>query len=381
MRKLILVFLMLFVVFFCSTGVYADESKATDSELKSSLFKDPVNPEVNLKLGRLYYGEKLYDEARDYFENVIALSPGSTQAAEAQAYLDKIKKMYGPKPWFANVSAGVQYDSNVLLVTDNSFLPSNVSRKDDWKEVLYFSGGYSFVKTDKLEAMARLGFYQSINNRLKDYNITQSLFELFVRYIASDFVRLEGKYGFEYVLVGGDRFDYDHYLSPSVLLMEGKDTLTTLEYRYKYTKFIDGANFLTNSERTGGNHLIGLKQRLPLFDKMSLELGYAYDKDFADTDNWKYDGNKGFASLDVLLPLNLMANVYAEFYRKDYNGRFESSSVNRSDNAQTYSGSLTEVFSKTLSLSLAESYTKNNSNTEAYSYDRNITSLFLNVRF
>ncbi|MBF0466099.1 MAG: hypothetical protein HQK88_11515 [Nitrospirae bacterium] len=381
MRKLILVFLILFAVFFCSTGLYADESKATDSELKSSLFKDPVNPEVNLKLGRLYYDEKLYDEARDYFENVIALSPGSPQATEAQAYLDKIKKMYGPKPWFVNVSGGIQYDSNVLLVTDNSFLPSNVSRKDDWKEVLYFSGGYSFVKTDKLEAMARLGFYQSINNRLKDYNITQSLFELSVRYIASDFVKLEGKYGFEYVLVGGDRFDYDHYFSPSVVLMEGKDTFTALEYRYKYTKFIDGANFLTNSERTGGNHLIGLKQRLPLFDKMSLELGYAYDKDFADTDNWKYDGNKGFASLDVLLPLNLMANVYAEYYRKDYNGRFEGSSVNRSDNAQTYSGSLTEVLSKNLSLSLAESYTKNNSNTEAYSYDRNITSLFLNVRF
>ncbi|QWR77797.1 hypothetical protein [Candidatus Magnetomonas plexicatena] len=381
MRKYVPVFLVLFIVFFNSNNLYADESKATESELKSSLYKDPVNTDVNLKLGLLYYNEKLFNEALDYFENVVALSPGSPQAAEAEVYIDKIKKLDRGKLWFVNFSAGVQYDSNVILASDNNPLPSNVSRKNDWKEVFYFNGGYSFIKTDKLEAMARLGFYQSINNRLKDYNVTQSLVELSMRYNASDFVKLDGKYGFEYVLVGGNRYDYDHYVSPSVVLMEDKDTYTTLEYRYKYTRFIDGSNFLTNSDRTGGNHLIGLKQRFQLFDRMSLDLGYAYDKDFADTDYWKYDGNKGFVSFNALLPLDLMANLSAEYYRRDYNGKFEGSSVNRTDNAMTYSGSLTKILSKNLSLSLAESYTKNNSNTEAYSYDRNITSLFVNVRF
>ena len=47
-------------------------------------------PELNLKLGQLYMELGDGTQARVYFETVIAVAPGSTQAGEARDYLDKI---------------------------------------------------------------------------------------------------------------------------------------------------------------------------------------------------------------------------------------------------------------------------------------------------
>lgn len=50
----------------------------------------PEVPDLNLKLGEIYFALGDATQARVYFEKVIAVAPGSTQAGEARDYLERM---------------------------------------------------------------------------------------------------------------------------------------------------------------------------------------------------------------------------------------------------------------------------------------------------
>lgn len=359
--------------------------KEAQSYLKRALVMNPQEPKVNLQLGIYYYDRSVYPEAKDYFENTVGIAPNTEYSAEARAYLEKINKtpVEKPKPWRVDAAAGMQYDSNVILGPDNQPTPEGISGKSDWRGVLFLKGQYDLLTSDRFRGTVSYSVYQSLHTRLSDFNITQQVGGVDAIYRLSGVVALKGAYSFEYVLVGGDEYDYAHTFTPAVVFNYGKGFSTTFHYAYSNTHFSNGHFFEDNSDRTGFNHSGGITQFMPLTDFLDVKVGYVFDKDNTRKDFWDYTGNKVFANLTFWLPQGFSADLYGEYYHKSYfEGVFPGTQVLREDDVNTYSVTLTKKLNETFSVVLGEYYVRNNSNlVDIFDYDRSITSVFIMARF
>lgn len=357
-----------------------DGSKEAEVLLKKALRTDPQEPLTNLNLGVYYFNKSVFPEARDYFETTLELAPGTEYSARANDYLRRMKEK-APKPWSLDAALGMQYDSNVIVGPDNTPLPQGISGKSDWVGVLYLKGQYDLLKTNNFRGSANYSIYQSLHARLSDFNITQQVAGLDTEYKLSPAVALKGTYAFEYVLVGGNQYDFMHTLTPAIVFSYGRGFSTTLSYSYSKFHFSDSDLFTDNSDRTGFNNRGAITEFMPLTGFLDVSAGYAMDKDNTSKDFWAYTGNKGFAVLAFRLCRSLSADLYGEYYHRDYEGISPFSGTRRSDNVQTYSLTLTKRLSDTFSLVVGQAYIHNQSNIDVFDYKRAITSAFITARF
>lgn len=356
-------------------------NREAEHHLKKALSINPSDPRTNLEMGIYYQNRRIYAEARDYFENIRDLAPGSEYSVRAERYLREISGVREEKPWSLGISLGEQYDSNVIINPDGDPVPEGISRKSDWKSLIFLDGRVKFIRNEKLEASLGYSFYQTLNYNLSDFNITQNLADLSFRLKVLPALSLGGMYKFEYVLVGGDHYDTAHSAGPSIIISEGKGFFTELQYVYRYTHFKDSGLFTDNSDRTGPNNYIGLAQTIPLGRMVKAEVGYSYDKDRAREDFWRYEGNRAYASVNFTFPRKFFLNLFAEYYKKRYEGIGPFSDAARRDEVRTYSVSLTKFFTDRLGVTLGETFVDNGSNIDVFKYRRSLTTLLLNVRF
>ncbi|MBF0539514.1 MAG: tetratricopeptide repeat protein [Nitrospirae bacterium] len=349
--------------------------------LKKALMVNPNNPQTNLELGVYYYNKEIYVEARDYLETTVETGKGTEYETTALGYLKKIDRQIGARPWFINLTLGGQYDSNVVLSHDASAMPAGISRKADWKELVYINGRYKFVDTERIEASAGYSFYQTLQTRLSAFNITQNTADLSLRYHIMPALSVGAQYAFEYILFGGKTYDHAHSIGPSLFISEGNGFTTEVKYTYRSTRFYNGDLFLTNSDRNGADNAIGIAQLFPLTEAANLELGYDFDKADAEIDYWRYNGNKLHANLMYNLPYRILLNLYAEYYPKRYEGIFSTYNKTRDDDTQTYSLTATKLFTDSIGVTLGQTYVYNKSNINSYDYKRSLSSLLLNLRF
>ncbi|MBA4371622.1 MAG: hypothetical protein C0402_02035 [Thermodesulfovibrio sp.] len=366
-------------------GIRLNQMNSTDADryLKRALSVEPSDPRTNLELGIFYFNRQIFAEAADYFESTKELAPGSAYARQAGEYLEKMQDSGArhQKRWSLSVAAGEQYDSNVTISGSNSPLPEGISRKSDWKNLFYLNGRVVLLRTEKAEASAGYSFFKTVHYKLHDFNIAQNLADITYSCNLNPAVRVGGTYRFEYILVGGSDYDMAHAIAPSVTIAEGRGFSTELQFHYKYTRFKDGALFIGNRERSGQNLLAGVVQTVPVSDAVRIEIGYGYDKDLAEKDYWRYDGNKGFASLHVTLPVRFFLSLYGEYYAKKYEGISPASGQARKDKTATMAASVTRFFTDAFGVSLSETYINNRSNIDDFDYKRYLTTILLHVRF
>jgi len=356
--------------------------KEAETTLKKALLMNPQEPRTNLELGIYYYSKSIFEEAKDYLENTVRLAPDTEFSSKAEEYLKAIARRAAlAKPWMMNISAGIQYDSNVVLEAENGPLPQGISRKSDWSAVLYLKGQYNLLRSDNINSSISYSLYQSLHSKLSDFNITQHLLELKASCMILPSISLAGQYSFEYIFVGGNEYDYAHSISPSVVISEGRGLSAVIEYRYRNVRFKDSDLFVDNSDRTGTNNLIGITQNIPVNTSIIARIGYSHDEDSTRKDYWDYRGDRGFLGIKFNLPIRVLLDLYGEYYRKDYKGVNPFSGTERKDTIHTYSASLTRALTDRYSITIGESYIRNNSNIGLYDYRRAITSLFLNARF
>ena len=356
-------------------------NRETEEVLKKALLLNPNNPRTNLELGIYYFNRGIHDEAADYFRNTIALAPKSELSEKAEDYLKHVKPVSIEKRWSLNFSLGGQYDNNVVLDSGAGPLPEGITSKSDWTAVLYLKGIYKLLSQKKLQGSVAYSFYQGLNTNLTDFNVTSNLFDINVIYDFTPNLSLKGVYQFEYILVGGNTYDYAHYISPILIVSEGNGFSTELHYRYKDVNYKDSDLFYDNSDRTGFNNIFKIIQNIPIADTALLRLGYSHDVDNAKVSYWSYNGDKGEAELQWNLPHKIFIDLYGEYYVKDYQGIFPGTGKERYDKISTGSISATKDFSERFSVTLGQLYMNNKSNIDIYDYNRAITSLFVNVRF
>jgi hypothetical protein len=182
-------------------------------------------------------------------------------------------------------------------------------------------------------------------------------------------------------MVEGDQYDMAHSVTPSLAFDLGRWGTTNLGYRYTSIAFKDSTQFLNNSDRNGDNHIIEIIHAVPVATNLSVWAGYAHVINSARTSNWDFQGDRVIAGIRSVLPFQLTADIYGEYYRRSYGGLDPTFSVTREDQQYSVSASLERKLTERISLVLNELYTRNHSNVKTFDYERSITGLFMKVRF
>jgi tetratricopeptide (TPR) repeat protein len=361
--------------------------KEAESYLKQALLRDPSDPLTNLEIGKLYQRERVFSEAADFYESVTSLAPDSDYAREAARLIKdidrKIKEMESRKlkRWALGISLGVQYDSNVILGSDEVELPEGISRMDDFRAITTVAGSYRAFEMKKFRSSIGYSFYQSLHLELSRFNVQAHSAKAAASYDMLGNVRLKGSYSFDYIFVGSRKYSQAHNVSPAILIAEGKGFLTMVEYKLTANDFEDSDRFATNSERTGDTHIVGVSQLVPITGSLRLKGGYSYRDTSAEAPYQEYDGNTVFLLLLFNLPYEARGNLYGEYFVKDYKSDHPTSGSPREDDMQTYSVSLSRDLLSWLGISVSYLYIRNDSNITDFDYDRSIAGTVLTARF
>ncbi len=336
--------------------------------------EDALN--VYFELGRLYYLTSECGKSEEFLLKFKSLSEDESLNDYAESLMETCGDEKTEKPYSLNLSAGAQYDSNVIIEPSNP--PVSDEDKSGVRALVYLSSGATLLDKGAVKLKANYNFYQSLHADLDDYNVHYHKVTPFVELAVSDVFKPEAGYSFEYILLGGERYSRIHSYYGSVDVKESEYLSTEVIYEYSDNRYWNSPLFETNDIRSGFQNSFGIKQNF-LLDRLAGDIYYYGDFNRAEEQYWSFNGYRLGTELVYKITDPLFVSVSGEYSEKDYRDEYPDSELERLDKTQQYSLTLTYLLSGTMSVSVTEYFTRNNSNLGIFDYKRNITGIFLTI--
>lgn len=280
-------------------------------------------------------------------------------------------------------SAGLEYDSNVLLapldqpVPINGEIAAQFGKQADGRAVIAAGGSVSLWRGTDAQVGASYDFLQSLHFDLTEFNVQSHRPSLFANWrhgIVS--AGLLGAY--DYYLRDLNSFLQEAEAFPWVSVEEGDWGRSECFYRFRWRDFKDATLHRVLDSLT---HTVGLDQYVYLTSPDHyLVAGYRYDNlDAAAgaTDNFMYDANQVWGGVGWAWPLAIATELDFAYRFKNY----DPASKGRDDNEYRLVASAQMPVTRLVSTTLAYFGTFNDSNQRAFTYNRHIVSLSVGVRF
>jgi tetratricopeptide (TPR) repeat protein len=354
---------------------------SAEAALKQALLQEPVNPRINLELGAHYYNRTMFEEAGDYFENLLTLQPDQEIRAAAEAYLANIRSRSEGKRWSVSLMGGAQYDTNVPLAAGGAQLPVGIDRRSDWLAVLNLNLSGTAYRDNQQELNGSYTLYQTLHLHLNEFDLFQNLFDLTYSRSFSPTLAAKLSGGFELVQLGGERFVSDYTITPSLQATFREGMVSGLEYRFRDSTFSNSTLFPANTERNGVGHAFTLNHRQFLTEAVSLRAGYTYERELADVSAWSSRAHRGNCGLAASLTNHLLLDLALEADGKSYDAIQTGATELRRDTSVIGAASLTWQVREWLGLTAGYHYTNNSSTIPDYEYKRGITSILFQGRY
>jgi len=347
------------------------------TSLQKALSLDPGDARTRYELGVVMYKLGAAEEARDFFTAAAEKTSDETLKTAARNYLTLIAGGgQEGKKFSLGLSAGLQYDSNVILEPDNP-VAATPSRKSDLRAVLTFDGAYRFYKSNTTTADGGYSFYQSVHQRVHDFNVQQHALKLAAVRNLSSTAQTGLKYSFTYSLAGGRRFSETHETIPFVTFQLLPNSLTEFHFIFDNNRYHNTGVFPANAGQSGADRAAGFIHTLRLGAATTLSIGYDFNVNDANERYWSYKGNKGGLGVQGNLG-GYTATLGMSYFDQEYRGI--GPAAKRHDGIQEYSAGIARNIGKDLSLTLNDLYTVRDSNYAPYEYTRNIVGFFVVTR-
>lgn len=349
--------------------------------LKQALRLAPERAAVHYALADHYERNKIYAEAGDYYDSVLLLDPAGGLAPAARIGLKRAEARLQARSWQLQVNAGLQYDSNVILLGQDQPEPTGYSGQSDWSGVVSLHADYTPYRQGRVAVTAGYNLYQSLHASLHDYDVTQNLVTLAGSYEPRSDLRLKLEGGYEYLLLSGAGYDQAWQVAPAIVWQNGRWGFTVLDYRLRATSYRDSALLPNNSQRDGVNHHLGVAHQWPVTTAVTLVASYAHDEEATEVAYWDFRNDRAALVGRIRLPYEVAVDLAGDFSRRRYDGIDPGYGATRNDSQYTLAVTAAWPLTDELSLSLGEVYIRNRSNIGAFDYARALTSCFLVARF
>ncbi len=420
---------------------------------------DPDEPDVKRTTfeTRVLYYRGLFELARDrkqagrgFLNQVVEKDPGSDPANNAAKIIEFIDQSradspaaisfdspIGPLQFDGSLTIGGFYDTNVILLGEDTILPRGIEQADDIRGGVEASFDVTRQLTQEDGILGRsllfgLGgstvhFWQP---SIGEFDVNTYSGRAYVNWEPVANLYLGVQYDYTFTQLGHDPFISSNRISPviSKLWMRQGDygeeefARTDLYYSYDRRDYFD---ILTDRrfDRDGNYHAIGLTQSFNLMRAealwpeyygadgpgasegtdgrrwMSVAGGYLFRNERTNGEEFDLSGNAVFAGINIPLPWRLDFNLRGEWGWDDYSERsaFDFEGKERFDFIQRYEAGLARTLIDqgeyapipTLDMRVRGGieYTLQDSNIwdrlgqDIYSFDRTIYSLKLIINF
>ncbi len=333
------------------------------------------NPEGYYYLGVSYAKTREKEKARDALKKVMEIAPGSRTSELADAELKKLDE----RIWRAGVSAGVEYDSNVILLPDGMALPEEYAKKSDTRALLKGFAGITPLNLKSLELSLDYSLYQSLHFSLHDFNTQSHMARLSFLYknlkqsgISTIFTLTPG---LNYTLWKTSLESYMQkiYLNPSISIIETKNIVTLLNYTISLLDFKVEPE-VSENDRDGLNHVVKLYQVIG-GKRWAITPGLGFEANNAGV-NYDYRGFSGELKVLAELFWDIKGNAIFGISYRNYFRHTES----RRDTEIDAGVGLSKNFGKHLEVGLNGLLVRNNSISD-YSYRRSVIGLYAGGRW
>lgn len=362
------------------------EATQAAAALEQARSLDPgFDPATSYFAGRAWQVAKQREQAERALERVIDEHPGTAWADEAERALEHARSRFRRRTVWGRLTAGMEYDSNVILRGANVVLPTNISDEEDGRGVWVAESGVELFRTDVWAAGVLGRYYGNSHVELADFNAHYPGASLWVDRLLSEnsYLRLQPDFGYGWV--DGDDF----------LLAAGGTA--ALHHTY---------------EQAGQGRFAFRFQRLdykfsimgdPKLDRDGYSYSGGYDHEWIPVDGTllygsvgahHYDSERGEYDLvgpafrfgarqELPAEFSVEASfAYAhDFYLNRSNFTGPPPSTRREDDIFRVSAALENQLTENLRLSLVYNYHNNESNVPFFDYDRHIVGGYVTLEF
>jgi tetratricopeptide (TPR) repeat protein len=369
-------------------------------------------------------------EARTEIDQALRLQPVSPLVAPLQRFGEILQKAEREEKFFrGELRLGVFYDTNVPVVPDpNTDITATTIRQDSRRrksegEMASLDLGYTWLRTPDWTGDISYKFLQTYNNRLTEFNAQNHTPILNIANrgsVPSAFGELPYDAGlqlaYDYISLGNAPFTHRTIVSPYVTVEDnrGKITLagesfefanlTTLQYRFQWKDFADDDRVVRQEVRDANNYMIG-PSHLVLLDggRHYLRVGYQFDAEFAEGDNWSYRGHRLLAGFQFTIPdVDIRFRYDLDYHWRNYQHKHSlqpasaQGTVKRRDREPLHQVAIAKDFvpdflrssmfcgangSCSLGVALEYLYDRTRSNLAIYQYSRHVVTTSVAWRF
>jgi tetratricopeptide (TPR) repeat protein len=386
-----------------------------------------TEPVASYYAGLAWQGSADRAKARDAFRRVIELDGDGSWGKEAA----KMLAGNAAYPFYVNLGAGIEYDSNVELrgkgLTDS--FPGFVSGgKTDGRAVWRIDGGVELFEKNDWSGGVNAGYTGNAHFDISDFdtNYLTSGVYLAHRFDARNWAQLQYQLGFAWV--DEDWFLTTHYAElsfshtwPSAGVTRAVGDVIWTDIRVDALDAPDasncpgapglallegcGPNGLREDQernRDGANVGLGLSHVYPvsipegldeILRKMDLVGGYRFAYNHSKGDEWKYFGHSFNVGMNVELPMTFSMGTHLQYEYRDFSNPstfpdseladadYTLSSADRQEHEVTLTTEVEKDLTKRLSASVRWTFVNSQSNRRVYDYTRHIVGAYLNYRF
>ena len=333
-------------------------------------------------LAKTYLGR--VEEAEELYQRVIEIAPLSPLAQPSKQLLAIRPIVPEEKRLSFELTTRFQYDDNLILVPTTNVYRLRERDRETFIKLLYLRGEYSFLRTPYSQFLASYGFYQTICFALRDNDVQNHILSL--DWLYSDrketfpHKSFRFTYSYDHLLLDYNSFLYRHTLRP-ILIIETPRNVTLLQYTFQDKTFKEKPLF-REDRRDAQNHEIGFVHFLRFSEgRHFLKAGYFYDREFAQGDNWDYQGNRGIIGFQYTLPKDIRLNLDYNYKNVGYEDENIFFDKHRKDIARDLTLGLSKDIGENKTISLEYTRTINSSNIALYDYEKNLVSVGMDWRW
>lgn len=397
-------------------------------------FRENVPSDKNFaQLARFYTGLAVGalgfpKQAQAEIEEALHLQPVSPLSTPARRFGEVLARRAEEERYFSgDLRLGVFFDTNVPVVpTASSDLVGQAIRRQQKRrksegELVSLNLSYTFLKTPDWEGTISHRFLQTYNNNLTEFNSqdhTPSIGILNRGSIPTPLGNLPYfaglKSSFDFITLGNAKFVQRAIVNPYLTLAEkpfkvgygiNVNNLTNLQFRFQDKNFFNDSDVVRREQRDAQNYMIGATHFFLSKDgRHYLKLGYQYDFENAQGQNWTYWGNRLLAGVQYTLPwydvrLRYELDFHWRFHKNKHSllptgrqftrKRRDSEPVEFVSIAKDFAADLTKTFPLVscargncpFTVSVDYLFDDNRSNLNPFDYRRHVVTTSLTWRF
>jgi len=344
------------------------------------------------------------EKARAALERLQQQAPGSPWAMAAAGTLDQLGSRVdvGVAEWFATITAGMEWDDNVVLRGDDTILPNaasprNISDQQDWRGVWEVDVGAVMLRSANWSAGAMVGYVGDAYVELSPFNRYTPNASLWIdrRISEKGYVRLQPFFGYTwfsekafadpYLGTVGTMLSYNHAFDEGSGRLYGQ--FAYRDYLYRIVPFDQLGNDVERARnRDGTDYEVGYEHFYPVTSSTTVEGGVAIGRYNAIGQDWTHTRYSVGLGLQQELPWEFVGSFDGAYTHKPYDSVStffvsEPNTVVRQDNVWDIQLMLERPINQWLSVSARWRYRDNKSNTPVFDYDRHILGGYFTLNF